>query len=275
MIHSLHCGSYFLPNPENGPVDETEPPMSYFVGKPYIMGHTAEFVAQYANISREEMDEVALRSNNNAERATNDGTFAEEIVAMEIPQKKKPSIIFKKDEHFRPGLTMEQLQKLAPAFVPKGGKVTAGNSSGLNDGAAAIIIVSAKKARELNLKPLARIKATGSGGCHPSIMGLSPVPAVNKLLQSSGLKISDFDLVELNEAFAGQYVACEKELGLDRAKTNINGSGVGLGHPVGATGARILVTLLHALKKENKSLGLATLCGGGGVSLACAIEIIE
>jgi acetyl-CoA C-acetyltransferase len=174
MIHSLHCGSYFLPNPENGPVDETQPPMSYFVGKPYIMGHTAEFVAQYANISREEMDEVALRSNNNAERATNDGTFSEEIVPMEIPQRKKPPIIFDKDEHFKPGLTLEQLQKLPPAFVPKDGKVTAGNSSGLNDGAAAMVIMSVKKAKELNIKPLARIKATGSGGCHPSIMGLSP-----------------------------------------------------------------------------------------------------
>jgi len=275
MIHSLHCGSYFLPNPETGPVDATQPPMSYFVGKPYIMGHTAEFVAQYANISREEMDEVALRSNNNAERATNDGIFSEEIVSMEIPQRKKPPIIFDKDEHFKPGLTLEQLQKLPPAFVPKDGKVTAGNSSGLNDGAAAMVIMSVKKARELNIKPLARIKATGSGACHPSIMGLSPVPAVKKLLKSSGLKISDFDLVEVNEAFAGQYVACEKELGLDREKTNINGSGVGLGHPVGATGARLIVSLLHALKKNNKRLGLATLCGGGGVSLACAIEIIE
>lgn len=275
MIHSLHCGSYFFPNPESGPVDATEPPMSYFVGKPYIMGHTAEFVAQYKNISREEMDEVALRSNSNAERATQDGTFSDEIVPIEIPQRNKPPIIFDKDEHFKPGLTLEQLQKLRPAFVPKGGKVTAGNSSGLNDGAAAMIIMSAKKARELNIKPLARIKATGIGGCHPAIMGLSPVPAVNKLLQSSGLKISDFELVEVNEAFAGQYVACEKELGLDRAKTNINGSGVGLGHPVGATGARIMVSLLHALKKANKRLGLATLCGGGGVSLACAIEIIE
>jgi len=274
MIHALHCGSYFLPNPEDGPVNEKEAPLSYFAGKPYIMGHTAEFVAQYKDISRQEMDEVALRSNLNAERATNDGTFQEEIVPIEIPQRKKPPIIFDRDEHFRPGLTMEQLEKLPPVFVPKTGKVTAGNSSGLNDGAAALVIMSGKKARELQLTPLAKIRATGTGGCHPSIMGLSPVPAVHNLLKSSGLKIADFDLVEVNEAFAGQYLACEQELGLDRDKTNVNGSGIGLGHPVGATGARIVVSLLHALKKQDKSLGLATLCGGGGVAMACAIELL-
>ena len=274
MIHALHCGSHFLPHPEHGPVDAKQPPISLFVGKPYIMGHTAEFVAQYANISREEMDLVALRSNNNAERATREGQFRDEIVPIEIPQRKKPPLIFDKDEHFRPGLTIEQLQKLPPAFVPEYGKVTAGNSSGLNDGAAAMILMSVRKARELNIKPLAWIKATGSGGCHPSVMGLSPIPAVAKLLSSSGLKIADFDLVEINEAFASQYIACERELGLNREITNINGSGIGLGHPVGATGARIMVSLLYALQKQNKKLGLATLCGGGGVSLACAIELL-
>ncbi len=273
MIHSLHCGSHILPHPEDGPVNENEQPMSQFIGKPYIMGHTAEFVAQHLNISREEMDEVALRSNTNAERATNDGSFAEEIVSIEIPQRKKPPIIFEKDEHFRPGLTLEQLQKLPPAFIPKIGKVTAGNSSGLNDGAAALLIMSAEKARKLGLQPIARIKAVGSGGCHPSVMGLSPVPAVEKLLRSSGMNIADFDLIEVNEAFAAQYVACERELGLNREITNVNGSGIGLGHPVGATGARIIVTLLHALKNRNKNLGLATLCGGGGVAMACAIEV--
>lgn len=274
MIHALHCGSHIIPHPEDGPVNEKEPPMSQFVGKPYIMGHTAEFVAQHLNISREEMDEVALRSNCNAERATSEGAFTEEIVPIEIPQRKKPPIIFDKDEHFRPGLTLGQLQKLAPAFVPKTGKVTAGNSSGLNDGAAAMVLMSAGKARELGLKPLARIKAVGSGGCHPSVMGLSPIPAVKKLLASSGMKISDFDLVEVNEAFAAQYIACERELGLNRDITNVNGSGIGLGHPVGATGARIIVTLLHALKNRDKKLGLATLCGGGGVAMACAIEMM-
>lgn len=274
MIQGLHCGSHIVPHPETGPVDSTQAPLSYFVGKPYIMGHTAEFVAQYKDISRAEMDEVALRSNNNVERATNDGDFHEEIVPIMIPQRKKDPIPFDKDEHFRPGLTLGQLEKLPPAFVPKTGKVTAGNSSGINDGSAALMLMSADRAKELGLIPLARIKAVGKGGCHPSIMGLSPVPAVNQLMEKSGLKISDFDLVEVNEAFAAQYIACERELGLDRSKTNVNGSGIGLGHPVGATGARLIVTLLHALKHRNKGLGLATLCGGGGVAMACAIEMI-
>jgi acetyl-CoA C-acetyltransferase len=183
-------------------------------------------------------------------------------------------VVFDRDEHFRPGLTLDQLQKLPPAFVPKTGKVTAGNSSGINDGAAAMVIMSGSKAKELGLRPLARIRSVGSGGCHPSVMGLSPVPAVNKMLKASGLTIANFELVEVNEAFAAQYIACERELGLDRDITNVNGSGIGLGHPVGATGARIIVTLLHALKKRNKQLGLATLCGGGGVAMACAVEMI-
>jgi acetyl-CoA C-acetyltransferase len=274
MIHMLHCGSHIMPHPETGPVNSEEPPLSYFKGKPYIMGHTAEFVAQHCNIRREDMDAVALRSNNAAERATTDGSFEAEIVAMEIPQRKKDPIIFERDEHFRPALTLAQLEKLPPAFVPKTGKVTAGNSSGINDGSAAMILMSADKARDLGLTPLARIKAIGRGGCHPSVMGLSPVPAVNNLLDRSGLKMSDFELVEINEAFAAQYLACERELNLDREITNINGSGIGLGHPVGATGTRIMVTLIHAMRKRDKNLGLATLCGGGGVSMACAIETL-
>jgi acetyl-CoA C-acetyltransferase len=251
-------------------------PLELFKGKPYIMGHTAEFVAQLHNISREEMDEVALRSHNNAERATINGDFAEEIVAVEVPQKKKkPPIIFDKDEHFRPGLTMDQLAKLPPAFVPKTGKVTAGNSSGINDGSSAMIIMSADKARELGIKPLARIQATGRGACHPSVMGLSPVPAVRNLLERNpDLKLGDFELIELNEAFAAQYLGCEKELGLNREITNVNGSGIGLGHPVGSTGCRIMVTLLYAMRKRGNTLGLATLCGGGGVSMACALEMM-
>jgi acetyl-CoA C-acetyltransferase len=274
MIHMLHCGSHIIPHPETGPVNSEEPPLSYFKGKPYIMGHTAEFVAQHFNISREDMDAVALRSNNAAERATNDGSFKAEIVPMEIPQRKKDPIIFERDEHFRPGLTLAQLEKLPPAFVPKTGKVTAGNSSGINDGSAAMIIMSADKARDLGLAPLARIKAVGRGGCHPSVMGLSPVPAVNNLLDRSGLKMSDFELVEINEAFAAQYLACERELNLDRDITNVHGSGIGLGHPVGATGTRIMVTLIHAMRTRGNNLGLATLCGGGGVSMACAIETL-
>jgi len=275
MIHALHCGSHLIPHPEDGPVKEGMP-LELFKGKPYIMGHTAEFVAQLHNISREEMDEVALRSHNNAERATLEGDFAEEIVPVEVPQKKKkPPIIFDKDEHFRPGLTMDQLAKLPPAFVPKTGKVTAGNSSGLNDGSSAMVIMSADKARELGIEPIARIRATGRGACHPSVMGLSPVPAVRNLLEKNpNLKLEDFELIELNEAFAAQYLGCEKELGLNREITNVNGSGIGLGHPVGSTGCRIMVTLLYAMKHQGKNLGLATLCGGGGVSMACVLEMI-
>lgn len=274
MIHALHCGSHVIPHPEDGPVDATQPPLSYFVGKPYIMGHTAEFIAQMHGISREEMDEVALRSHNNAERANDDGSFADEMVPIPVPQRKKDPVMFTRDEHFRPGLTMDDLKKLPPAFIPKTGKVTAGNSSGLNDGATAMIIMSAEKAAELGLKPLARIKATGMGACHPSVMGLSPVPAVKNLMARSGLKLSDFELIELNEAFAAQYLGCEKELGMNREITNVNGSGIGLGHPVGSTGARVIVTLLYALRRQGKTLGMATLCGGGGVSLATAIEIV-
>jgi len=274
LIHALHTGSFVIPHPEDGPVNSDEPPLSMFKGKPYIMGHTAEFLAQYMNITREEMDEIALRSHNNAERATLDGSFKDEIVPIEIPQKKKQPVIFNKDEHFRPGLTMEKLKSLPPVFIPEIGKVTAGNSSGINDGAAGMVIMSADKAKELGLQPLAKIKAIGRGGCHPSIMGLSPVPAVKDLLKKSGLQLKDFEMIEVNEAFAAQYIACEKELGLKREITNINGSGIGLGHPIGSTGARIIVTLIYAMKKQGKTLGLATLCGGGGVSLACAIETV-
>lgn len=274
LIHALHCGSHLLPFGEDAPVNTSEAPASLFMGKPYIMGHTAEFIAQKHGISREAMDEVALRSHNNAERATNDGSFKEEIVPVEVPQRKKAPIIFDKDEHFRPGITMEQLAKLPPGFIPKIGKVTAGNSSGINDGSSAMVIMSAEKAKELGLKPIARIKATGIGACHPTVMGLSPVPAVKNLLERNSLTLNDFELIEVNEAFAAQYLGCEIELGLNREITNVNGSGIGLGHPVGSTGCRVMVTLIHAMKQRKKSLGMATLCGGGGVSMACAIEMM-
>ncbi|EKD40529.1 MAG: hypothetical protein ACD_75C00022G0004 [uncultured bacterium] len=274
MIHALHCGSHLLPHPEDGPVDAAKPPLSMFVGKPYIMGHTAEFIAQHLGLTREEMDEVALRSHNEAERANLDGSFADEIVPVTVPQKRKPPLIFAKDEHFRPGMTMDILRNLPLAFVPEIGTVTAGNASGINDGSTGMVIMSADKARELGVRPIARIKAVARGGCHPSVMGLSPVPAVRNLLKSSGLTLKDFELIEVNEAFAAQYLGCEKELGLNREITNVNGSGIGLGHPVGSTGARLMVTLMYAMKNRGKSLGLATLCGGGGVSMACAVEMM-
>jgi acetyl-CoA C-acetyltransferase len=171
-------------------------------------------------------------------------------------------------------MTMEKLAALPAAFVPKIGKVTAGNSSGINDGSTGLVIMSASRARELGLTPMARIKAVSRGACHPAVMGLSPVPAVNNLLKASAFELKDFELIELNEAFAAQYLGCERELGLNREITNVNGSGIGLGHPVGSTGARIVVSLMYALKNRNKSLGMATLCGGGGIFMACVIEMI-
>ncbi len=275
MIHGLHCGSHIMPLSDDGPLNKGAL-FDMYKGKPYIMGHTAEFIAELYNITREEMDEVALRSHNGVERATNNGDFKDEIVPIEIPQKKgKPPVIFDKDEHFRPNLTMDDLKKLPPAFIPKIGRVTAGNASGLNDGAAAMIIMSADKAAELGLTPIAKITATGRGACHPSVMGLSPVPAVRNLLEKNpNYKLEDFELIELNEAFAAQYLGCEKELGLNREIVNVNGSGIGIGHPVGCTGARIMVSLIYAMKNRGKQLGLATLCGGGGVSCATVIEMM-
>jgi acetyl-CoA C-acetyltransferase len=273
IIHGLLAGSHLLPGLEQGPVKEGGV-VELFRGKPYIMGVTAELIAQMYDLSREEIDAVALRSHNNAERATREGDFREEIVPVEIPQKRgKPPVIFNKDEHFRPGITMADLAQLPAAFIPKTGKVTAGNSSGVNDGASAMVIMSAEMARQLQITPLARIKAVGRGGCHPSVMGLSPVPAVRNLLTATGLALPDFELIEVNEAFAAQYLGCERELGLNRETVNVNGSGVGLGHPVGSTGCRIMVTLLHAMRKRGKTLGMATLCGGGGVSLATVLEV--
>ncbi len=275
LIHGLHCGSHIIPHPEDGPLKEGEV-IDQLRGKPYIMGHTAEMVAAYKDISREEMDEIAVRSHNNVERATKEGDFADEIVPVEIPQKKgKPPLVFDKDEHFRPGATLEDLANLPSAFIPKIGKITAGNSSGLNDGAAAMVIMSAEKAEELGLEPIAKIRAVGRGACHPSVMGLSPVPAVRNLLEkNSQYALDDFELIELNEAFAAQYLGCEKELGINREITNVNGSGIGIGHPVGCTGARIMISLMYAMKKRGKSLGLATLCGGGGVSMATVLEML-
>jgi len=274
VIEGLYCGSRHHLCP-SGQAGDDGPIRAVLAGQPYTMGHTAELVGEMYGISREEMDEVALRSHHNVERATAEGDFRDEIVPVEIPQKRgKPPVVFARDEHFRPGLTMADLAGLAPAFVPGIGKVTVGNSSGINDGASALVIMSAAKARDLGVAPLARIAAVGYGGCEPSVMGISPIPAVHDLERRSGLRLGDFELLEVHEAFAAQYLACERELGFAREITNVNGSGIGLGHPVGSTGCRLMVTLLHALRRRDKTLGLATLCGGGGVSMATALEIL-
>ncbi len=261
LTTGLHAGSHFFPHPETG--------------KEYIMGETAEFLNEKHGFTREEQDIVALRSHNNAERATKEGDFAEEIVPIEVKGRKGDTTLVDKDEHFRPGLTMEDLTKLRPAFR-KDGTVTAGNSSGINDGAAAIVLMSREKADELGIKPIAKLIGYGMGCSEPHLMGESPIAAVTNLIDRTGERFDDWDLVELNEAFASQYLAVEKGLksiGFDREKTNVNGSGIGLGHPVGCTGARIVVTLLHSLKKRGLHRGMATLCGGGGVSTATSWEL--
>ncbi|MEJ2248354.1 MAG: thiolase family protein [Candidatus Lokiarchaeota archaeon] len=241
-------------------------------GEGYIMGETAEYVAEKYNITREMQDKAALDSHNNAERANKEGRFSDEIIPIEVSTKRK-SYIFDKDEHFRPGLTMEDLKKLPPAFK-KDGTVTAGNSSGINDGACMTLITTKEKAEELGLTPLVKIVTISKIGNDPKYMGLGPLYSTPLALKQADMKYEDLGLIECNEAFAAQYVAVGKELGWDFEKTNVNGSGIGLGHPVGCTGARIIVTLIHEMKKRDISYGLATLCGGGGVSEATIIENI-
>jgi len=237
----------------------------------YIMGQTAENLARRYQISREEQDQVALRSHANAADAIQEGRFQPEIITMEIPQRKGEPRQFKIDEHVRAGLSMQDLARLKPVFA-EDGTVTAGNSSGINDGAAVCLLASREKARELGLPVLGKIHSYAAAGCDPAYMGLGPVPATQKLMRRSGVKLSDVELIELNEAFAAQYIMCERSLGLDRNITNVNGSGVGLGHPVGCTGARIVVSLLSEMKRRGNSLGLATLCVGGGMGMSMFIE---
>lgn len=266
MIHGLMVGSLFVPYPKDGPV-------AMMRGKPYIMGLTAEFLAAKHKISREEQDVIALRSHNNVERATKDGLFKDEIVPVEIVDKKKGTKIVDKDEHFRPGLTAEAIAKLPAAFIPVVGTVTAGNSSGINDGACALVVMAAETAQKLGLKPLAVISGLGKGGNAPEIMGESPVPAVQDLMKRNGRKISEYERIECHEAFAAQYLSVERMLDMNRDVCNVNGSGIGLGHPVGSSGARIIVTLLYEMMHAKKKLGLATICGGGGVSLAVELTL--
>ena len=237
----------------------------------YHMGVTAENVAEKYGITREEQDQFAVESQNKAERAIAEGRFKEEIVPVEIPQRKGASIIFDTDEYPKAGATIEKLSKLKPAFK-KDGTVTAGNASGINDGAAALVIMSKEKAEALGVKPLATIVAYGNAGVEPSIMGIGPVPATQKALNKAGMTIDEIDLIEANEAFAAQSLAVGKELKWDAAKVNVNGGAIALGHPVGASGARILVTLLYEMMKRDLKYGLATLCIGGGMGTAVIVK---
>ncbi|WP_369881390.1 acetyl-CoA C-acetyltransferase [Anaerosalibacter bizertensis] len=237
----------------------------------YHMGITAENVAEKWNITREEQDEFALRSQLRAEEAIKSGRFKDEIVPVEVPQRKGDPKIVDTDEHPRFGSTIEGMAKLRPAFK-KDGTVTAGNASGINDGAAALVVMSKEKAEELGIEPLATIVSYASAGVDPSIMGTGPIPASRKALEKAGLTVKDLDLVEANEAFAAQSLAVAKELELDMEKTNVNGGAIALGHPIGASGARILVTLLHEMAKRDVKHGLATLCIGGGQGTALIVR---
>jgi acetyl-CoA C-acetyltransferase len=236
-----------------------------------LMGETADRLAEKYNISRQEQDEYALRSQQCAAAAQSSGRFNEEIVPVTI-HGKKGDTIFDKDEHLFLGATLEKMAKLAPVFS-KTGTVTAGNSSGITDGAAAVVLGSEKFVKENNLKPLARILATASAGVDPSYMGLGPVPAVRKLESKHGLKLADFDLVECNEAFAAQVLACDRELHFNRETLNVNGGAISLGHPTGCTGTRITTTLIYEMMKRKAHRGLATLCVSGGLGMALAIEM--
>ena len=235
------------------------------------MGITAENVARQYGLTREEQDQFACSSQNKAEKAITDGRFKDEIVSIAIPQRKGPAQSFEQDEHPRFGATLEALTKLKPAFKSDG-IVTAGNASGLNDGAAAVVVMSRAKANELGLTPMAVIRSYATGGVDPSVMGLGPIPATRKALKKAGLTIADLDLIEANEAFAAQCIAVGRELEIPADKLNVNGGAIALGHPIGASGTRILVTLLHEMQKRSSKLGLATLCIGGGMGTAIIVE---
>lgn len=235
------------------------------------MGVTAENVAKRWGITREAQDEYGVLSQNRAEAAIKAGRFKDEIVPVEVPQTKGDPLIFDQDEHPRFGTTIDKLARLRPAFV-KEGTVTAGNASGINDGAAAVVVMSLKKAQELGITPMASIRSYAARGVEPEIMGTGPVPATKLALEKAGLTLEDIDLIELNEAFAATTLAGVQELGIDLEKMNVNGGAIALGHPIGASGTRILVTLLHEMIKRDAKKGLATMCIGGGMGIALVVE---
>ena len=236
----------------------------------YHMGITAENVAKEYAVSREEQDAFALASQHKTEAAQKAGRFRDEIIPVEVPSR-KGAVNFSDDEYPRHGATIDALRSLRPAF-DKSGTVTAGNASGINDGAAAVMLASARKAKELGLKPLARIRAFSSAGVDPKFMGMGPVPASKRCLARAGWDPRDIDLMEINEAFAAQAIAVNRQMGWDTSKVNVNGGAIALGHPIGASGCRILVTLLHEMQKRDSKKGLASLCIGGGMGVALAVE---
>lgn len=237
------------------------------------MGLTAEKLAEIHNISREEQDKVALRSHQNAAKAEREGKFKDEIVPLKVHVKKK-EIIFERDEHIREDASMETLARLKPVFK-KDGTVTAGNACGMNDAGAVLILMSDKKAKERGITPMARIVSYGVAGVDPDIMGWGPVPATKVALKRAGMQLKDIDLIEINEAFAAQYIACEIGLGFDRKIANVNGGGIALGHPIGATATRLIISLVNEMKRRKNRFGLATLCGGGGIGSSIIIENMD
>ncbi len=237
----------------------------------YHMGQTAENVAKQYGIARSQQDEFAVASQNKAEAAQKAGQFKDEITPVLIPQRKGDPVAFAADEFIKAGTTLDSISGLKPAFA-KEGSVTAANASGINDGAAAVLVMSAARAAQLGLKPLAKIKAFATTGVDPAVMGMGPVPASKLCLEKAGWKPSDLDLMEINEAFAAQACAVNKEMGWDTSKINVNGGAIALGHPIGASGCRILVTLLHEMGRRNAKKGLASLCIGGGMGVALAVE---
>lgn len=271
LRHQVRWGGYRLGNAEleDGLIGALNCPVYH-----YHMGITAENVAAKFEVTREEQDRLALLSQQRAARAIEEGRFKDQIIPVSVPQPRGEPIIVDRDEHPRPDTTLEKLAKLPPAFK-ENGTVTAGNASGINDGAAAVVMMSEEKAKELGLKPRLRWVARAVAGVDPALMGIGPVPAVRKVLKKTGLTLDDIDLIELNEAFAAQAAYCIRELGLDIEKTNVNGSGISLGHPVGATGAIMTVKLLYELERRGARYGLATMCVGGGQGVATIFERID
>ena len=242
---------------------------------PYSMGETAENVAERWGVSRERQDAFAVESQQRAVAAIDAGRFDDQIVPIAVPQRKGEPLIVARDEHPRADTTTEVLARLKPAFRPDGGTVTAGNSSGINDGASAVLLVEAERARELGLRPIARVVSTAVAGVDPAIMGIGPVPATRKALDRAGIGVGDLDLVELNEAFASQSLVCIDELRLDPARVNVNGGAIALGHPLGMSGGRLVTMLVHELRRTGGRYGLATMCIGVGQGIATIVERIE
>ncbi|MCB9479540.1 MAG: acetyl-CoA C-acetyltransferase [Deltaproteobacteria bacterium] len=268
-LYDMRWGSRMGPRPATDMLTEgLSDPLGHF-----HMGETAENLAEKYDISREDQDELAFTSHQRAIAAIKSNRFESELVPVPIPQRKGDPVMFTTDEHPRDDVSLEGLASLKPAFR-KGGTVTAGNASGLNDGAAAAVVVAAEKAKEWGLKPIARIVTHGIGGVEPELMGYGPVPAMEKALKKAKMDLKDIQLIECNEAFAAQYISVERLLNLDRDITNVNGSGIALGHPVGCTGLRIVVSLVHEMARRDLTVGAATLCVGGGMGMATIIERI-